>query len=261
MRNNWWRVIAGALITIVGAVLLLSQLEVIVLRGALWGALALLAGGVVFCALWLSNTQEWWPLIPGLIMGGWGLAALLDIVGLPPWFSTLIGFLGSSLPFFYIFLKVGAQEGWWALIPGGILGAWGLATVLGGLGLPKALVTLIGFVGSAIPFVFIFSLNRQKNWWALIPGGIMAFMGLVTAMGAVVGEAWTDTLILWGIALVFLVVFVVSRRNSWALIPAGVLAVVGLGVSPVATSLWVIGPVALILLGVLVVVRTLLWRK
>jgi hypothetical protein len=261
MKKGLWRVIAGALITIVGVVLLLSQLQVIVLREAMWGPLALLAGGVAFCALWLSNTQEWWPLIPGSIMACWGLATLLGLVGLPAWLVTLIGFLGCSLPFFYIFLKVGAQKGWWALIPGGILGAWGLASVLGALAVPEALVTLVGFVGSALPFLFIFSLDRKENWWALIPGGIMALMGLVTTVGAVVGEEWTATLVLWGIALVFLAVFVLDRRNGWALIPAGVLAVVGLGVGPVISSLSVIGPVALILLGVLVVARTVLWRR
>lgn len=260
MRKNWWRIIAGALITIVGVVLLLSEMQVIVLRGELWGALALLAGGIVFCALWLSNTREWWPLIPGGVMGGWGLATLLGIAGLPAWLVTLLGFLGSSLPFFYIFFKLGAQEGWWALIPAGVIGGWGLASVLGAVGLPEGLVSLIGFVGSALPFLFIFSLNRRKNWWALIPGGIMAFMGVVTLLGSVVGEEWTATLILWGIALVFVGLFVVDRRSGWALIPAGVLAVVGLGVSPVAPSLWVIGPVALIVLGVLLVARTL-WRK
>ena len=261
MRKDWWRIVAGALVLIVGVVLLLSELEVIVLRGAVWGALALLAGGVIFCALWLSNPKEWWPLIPGSIMGCWGLATLLDIVGLPDWLVVLIGFLGSSLPFLYIFVKLGAQEGWWALIPGGILGAWGLGSVLAALGLPDALVPLVGFVGSALPFLYIFSLDRKKNWWALIPGGIMAFMGLVTLLGTVVGEAWSETMILWGIALVFLVVFLLDRRNGWALIPAGVLAVVGLALSPVAPSLSLLGPVALILLGVVVVVRTLFWRK
>jgi hypothetical protein len=261
MRRDLWRIVAGALLLIVGVVLLLYQMEVIVLRGALWGALALLAGGVIFGALWLSNTQEWWPLIPGSIMVCWGVATLLGILGLPAWLVTLIGFLGSSLPFFYIFLKVGAQQGWWALIPGGIIGAWGLGSVLGALGLADALVPLVGFVGSALPFLFIFFLDRKKNWWALIPGGIMAVMGVVATLSTAAGEQWTAPLVLWVIAAVFLAVFVMDRRNGWALIPAGVLAVVGLGVSPVGPSLSVIGPVVLILLGVLVVARTLLRRK
>ena len=208
MRRDLWRVIAGALIVIVGVVLLLSETKVLVLNGEVGGILVLLAGAVVFGTLWLSNPKEWWPLIPGGIMAGWGVA-----------------------------------------------------TVLGLLGLPAGLVSLIGFVGSAAPFLYIYSLNRKENWWALIPGGIMAFMGLVTLLGSVVGEQWTGTLTLWGIALVFAAVFLANRRNSWALIPAGVLAVVGLVTSPVAPSLSVVGPVALILLGVVVVVRNLLRSK
>jgi hypothetical protein len=258
MKKGLWRVLAGALVTIIGVILLLYQMEVIALRGEVWGSLALLAGGVAFLALWLSNQKEWWPLIPGSIMGCWGLAMLLDLLGLPAWLVTLIGFVGSSLPFFYIFLKLGAQEGWWALIPGGVLGAWGLGSVLAALGLPEALVPLIGFVGSALPFLFIFSLDRKKNWWALIPGGVMAFMGVVATLGTVVGEEWMATVVLWGIALIFVAIFLLDRRNGWALIPAGIMAVIGLGVCPVAPSLWALGPVALILLGVVVVVRTLL---
>lgn len=260
MKRDWWRVMAGALVTIVGIVLLLSQMQVIVLRGAVWGALALLAGGIAFCALWLSNTQEWWPLIPGSIMGAWGLATLSDLAGLPGWVATLIGFLGSSLPFVYIFFKLGFREGWWALIPAGVIGAWGLGSVLGALGLSAPLVSLIGFWGSAVPFLLIFASDRKKNWWALIPGGVMAFMGVVTSLGALVGEAWTATFILWGIALIFVAIFLVDRSNAWALIPAGVMAVVGLALSPAVPSLWVIGPVALILLGVIAVVRTVLGK-
>jgi len=260
MKNDWWRIIAGVLVLIVGVVLLLSELEVIALRGAVWGALALLAGGIVFTAVWLSDTREWWPLIPASIMGAWGLATLLDLLGLPSWLTTLLGFLGSSLPFFYIFRRLGTQEGWWALIPGGIMAAWGLGSTLGALGLADALVPLIGFLGSALPFLYIFSLDRKTNWWALIPGGIMAFIGLVATLDQVVGEAWTATFVLWAIALVFLAVFFADRRNGWALIPAGVMAVVGLGVSPLTRSLSVIGPVALVLVGVFVVVRTLLRR-
>ncbi len=205
MRRDLWRIIAGALIVIVGVVLLLSEMKVIVLSGEVGGMLALLAGAVVFGAIWLSNPKEWWPLIPGGVMASWGLSALLGL-----------------------------------------------------LGLPGGLVSLVGFVGSALPFLYIFLLDRQKNWWALIPGGIMAFMGLVTLVGSAVGEDWMGTLVLWGIALVFAGIFLTNRRNSWALIPAGVLAVLGVVAGPVAPSLSVIGPVALILLGIVVVVRNLL---
>ncbi|MGQ9494415.1 MAG: hypothetical protein ACUVR2_11765, partial [Anaerolineae bacterium] len=238
MAKHWWRVIAGLFIVIVGVLLLLAQLGWVVLQGAMWGSLALLAGAVIFGSLWLSNPTEWWPLIPGCILLGWGIGLLFDVLGLPGWLVQLVGFAGSALPFFYLFFQQGAKEGWWALIPAGILSAWGVGSLLDGLGLPEMLVTLVGFEGSAVPFLMIFAMNRRKNWWALIPGGVMAFMGLVMALGQWLGEEWIPTLILFGIAAVFVVVFVVDRHNWWALIPAGVLLVVGIAVGPLGATIW-----------------------
>ncbi len=260
MEKHWWRVIAGLLVIIVGVLLLLAQLEWIVLRGAVWGTLALFGGAAIFGSLWLSNPAGWWPLIPGCILLGWGTGLLFDLLGLPGWLVQLVGFTGSALPFFYIFFKQGAKEGWWALIPAGILGAWGVGSLLAGLGLSETLVTLVGFWGSAVPFLLIFALDRRKNWWALIPGGVMAFMGVVLTLGQWLGEEWIPTLILFGIALVFLAIFNVDRRHWWALIPAGVLAIVGIGVGPLGATIWMLWPVVLIAFGVFLIVRTLLWR-
>nr|MBC7245848.1 hypothetical protein [Chloroflexota bacterium] len=260
MGKHWGRVIAGLLVIMVGVLLLLAQLGWIVLQGAVWGSLALLAGAVVFGSLWLSNPVEWWPLIPACIMLAWGLGLLFGALGLPGWLIQLVGFGGSALPFFYIFFKQSAKDGWWALIPAGILSAWGVSSLLDGLGLPDVLVNLVGFWGSAVPFLLIFALDRRKNWWALIPGGVMAFMGLVMALGQWLGEEWIPTLIMLGIAAVFLAIFAVDRRNWWALIPAGVLTVVGIGVGPLGATMWMLWPVALILLGVFLIVRTLLVR-
>jgi len=260
MVKNWWRVLAGLMILIGGVVLLVEQLGLVAFTGSVWGGLGLLGGGVAFLAAWLGDRSEWWPLIPAGVMLGGGLGTLAGSVGLPGWLSVLLTFSGCSLPFLYIFLRLGAKEGWWALIPGGILAAWGVGSFLGELGLPGAIVSLVGFLGSAAPFLFIFMLNRKNNWWALIPGGIMAFMSLVTVLESALGEQWIAPLILLGIALVFLGVFVVNRTNWWALIPAGVLALVGVGVSPIAGSLWMFGSLALILLGVLLILRTVLRR-
>lgn len=260
MQKHSWRAVAGVLIILVGIILLLWQMGVITLVGVVWPALGLIAGALAFGALWLSNTQEWWPLIPAGVMGGWGVATLLGTFAIAQWAASLVGFVCSALPFFYIFFRLGTQEGWWAIIPGGVIAAWGVGTVLGGLGLPSVVVPLAGFVGSALPFLFIFVMDRTKNWWALIPGGILAFMGVVTTLGTLVGEEWTATFVLWGIALLFAVIFVTNRQNQWALVPAGVLAVVGFGISPVASTVWVVLPVALIVFGALVIVRTL-WRR
>ena len=261
MTKRWWSVIAGLLIMLVGVILLLVQLEMITLSGPLWGGIALLGGASIFLALWLGNPTEWWPLIPGCIMAGWGAAALLASLGVADWMVTLIGFGATVLPFVYLFFKLGPSEGWWALIPGGVVGAWGLGTVLGEFGLHDSVVTFVGFVGSAVPFLIIFAMNRKENWWALIPGGVMGLMGVVTTLGRIVGEEWTATFVLLGISLTFLGVFVWNRRQWWALIPAGVLALVGVGVAPVSGAVTILWAVGLMGVGGFLLVRALLPRS
>ena len=206
MRSGWWRVIAGLLIIVAGVLLLLVQFKWITLEGPFWGPLFLLGGAAVFLALWLGDKAEWWPLIPG-----------------------------------------------------GVMLAWGLSTVLGNLGLAEWLVALIGMVGSSLPFLYIFTRNRKTNWWALIPGGVLLLVGVATAMGELIGGDWVATLVLLGIALAFALVFLLDRRNWWALIPAGVLTMVAIGVSPLAVEL--LFAVALILFGTFLILRMVLGRS
>jgi hypothetical protein len=206
MRSGWWRVIAGLLIIVAGVLLLLVQFEWITLEGTFWGTVFLLGGAAFFLALWLGDRAEWWPLIPG-----------------------------------------------------GVMLAWGLSTVLGNLGLAEWLVTLIGMVGSSLPFLYIFTRNRKTNWWALIPGGVLLLVGVATVLGELIGGDWVSTLVLLGIALAFALVFLMDRRNWWALIPAGVLAMVAIGVSPLAVEF--LFAVALILFGAYLILRMVLRRS
>ena len=257
MDRLWWRLIAGLLLIAVGIILLLAQLEMISLTGPLWGGVVLLAGSSVFLALWLGNPSEWWPLIPGGIMAGWGAGTLCGALGLASWVVTLLGFGGTVAPFLYILFRLGASEAWWALIPAGVIGAWGAGAVLSDVGLHEAVVPLVGFVGSAVPFLLIFAMDRQKNWWALIPAAVMGLMGVVVTLGEVVGEEWTATFIMLGIALAFFVVSAINRSNRWALIPAVVLTIVGVGVGPLASALHLIWPLLVIALGAFFLLRAL----
>lgn len=205
MERHWWRVIAGLLIILVGSVLLLEQFDLIALDERFLGTVALFIGAGIFLALWFSNTKQWWPLIPGLLM--------------------LSGAVSNLLAMF---------------------------------NLPEALTSLIGLLGGALPFFYIFSLNRKANWWALIPGGILALVGVATIVGSLVGQVWEDFVILMGIALAFFSVFVANRRNWWALIPAGILALVAIGDSPFSALLGAVGPVLVIAAGAILILYSFL---
>jgi hypothetical protein len=200
-------VIAGILLIVVGIVLTLAQFQLITIDEWWFGMMGLFAGAAVFLALWLSNTREWWPLIPGLIMLSWAASGLLGILGLADWLGNLVGFAGSALPFLYVFVR-----------------------------------------------------NRQANWWALIPGGVLGLMAVTTVLGRLLGEGWTDFLVLLGIALAFLAAFLVNRRNWWALIPAGILTLVAISVGPWGAYAQVLWAAGLILAGTAMILYALLRR-
>jgi uncharacterized membrane protein len=71
--------------------------------------------------------------------------------------------------------------------------------------------------------------NRQQGW-ALIPAGILAGVGLIPLMTTMFRDEMMGGMVLFLIALPFLIVYLLSVKNWWALIPAGVLASIGLGI-------------------------------
>jgi hypothetical protein len=204
--------------------------------------------------------SDWWRVMAGLLIIVAGVLLLLEQIGwitLEGTFWGTLFLLGGAA--FFLALWLGDRAEWWPLIPGGVMLAWGLSTLLGNLGLAGWLVALIGMVGSALPFLYIFTRNRKTNWWALIPGGVLLLVGVATALGELVGGDWVATFVLLGIALAFALAFLMDRRNWWALIPAGVLTMVAIGVSPLAVEL--LFAVALILFGVFLILRMVLGRS
>jgi len=83
---------------------------------------------------------------------------------------------------------------------------------------------LIGI--ASLVFLFIFLTAPQSNWWAAIPGFVL--LGLtgtiaLDELAPAVGETWSGSLFLGGIALAFWVIYLVNTDYWWAVIPGGVL--------------------------------------
>jgi len=178
------------------------------------------------------------------------LAENLDLLGdwnAPVW-SLILGAI--SLVFLVTFISDRSQ--WWALIPGLVILGVAVAVFLAEQELVAGyVVATIILAGVGLPFLLIF-LTDRKHWWALIPG--MTMIGVAGAVflegiGVISDEA-VGGLVVGGIALGFLFIYLIDRQQWWALIPGGIMGTVAFFLL-VATVIEYVWPVALILLGLL----------
>jgi hypothetical protein len=110
----------------------------------------------------------------------------------------------------------------------------------------------------AVPFAVVYLLNR-KFWWALLPSGFMGSIGLAMLL---VGGADMDGqtgpifagIMFFGWAATFGLLWLLRgvHNTRWALIPAAALALVGVMALMAAPALRYAWPVALIVIGALV---------
>ena len=172
----------------------------------------------------------------GVLLIGGGLLALAGQMGYVDSFAPqmwMIAFAAISL----IALVSYALSGWkqWALLfPAGVFGGLAMIIALAEANVDSAAVASPLFFGLLIPFIAAYLTDRTRNWWALIPGGVMLFLALTTLLVDSTGGEWVGALFLFMIALSFLVVYLNNRTRTWALIVAYILAV--LGIAPLMST-------------------------
>lgn len=89
----------------------------------------LLAIACPFVALYLRNRAAWWALIPAYALAAVGGVVLIaESLGASDNLITAYVMFATAAPFFFVYARNRSQ--WWALIPGGILGAIGLGFLL-----------------------------------------------------------------------------------------------------------------------------------
>ncbi|RPJ27608.1 MAG: hypothetical protein EHM33_07430 [Chloroflexi bacterium] len=167
----------------------------------------------------------------GILLIGAGALAL----------ARQLGYIDDSLPLVWegIFAGVSllaltnyALSGWkqWAwLFPAGVFGGLAVTVALASANIDNAAVASPLFLGLILPFAAAYLTDRSRNWWALIPGGVMTFLALVTLLvDSTGGDEWVGALFLFMIAISFLMVYLNNRIRTWALIVAYATAVLGL---------------------------------
>jgi hypothetical protein len=172
----------------------------------------------------------------GLLMIAAGGVALAQQMGFINQFSDQVWIwvfaFVSLLAFLNYALSGWTQWGW--LFPAGVFGGVALIIALAVSGYDNPAMASPLFFGLLIPFAAAYLTDRARNWWALIPGGVMAFLALTTLLVDNVGGEWVGALFLFMIAISFFVVYLNDRTRVWAVVLAYITAV--LGIAPLMST-------------------------
>jgi hypothetical protein len=189
----------------------------------------------------------------------------LQNLGIFPEFSpTAWGliFAAASVVFLVIYLTSGWYQWGW-LFP--IFVAAGLAAIifLGESGFDGEWIGALFMASIAAPFWLIFLIDRG-NWWALIPGWVLAVLTAVILLSKSAAGEILGTLVMFGIALPFLIVYIRNPKQWWAVIPAGVMTTIGLIVllsALVGSQTWVPRVIAGVLFWGMAAPFAFLWLR
>lgn len=204
MKDVQWRVVAGILLVVIGALLLLQTFDVFdFLWDAVW-AILLAVGGAGFLFIYVTQPRNWWAVIPGMALLGLGATVGLGIVGLDGLFGGSAFLAALSVAFWLVYLR--EREHWWAIIPGGVLATLAIVAGMGDI-FPWIETEGLFFFGLALTFALVYLLpglaGRQS--WAMIPAGVLFLIGVIVtlATSSLLSFVWPAALIVVGIVLVY----------------------------------------------------------
>lgn len=205
-----------------------------------------------------------WKMILGIGLLLIGSLTLLDTFNLIPGLENLWPWMIASVfclagaAFLYAMI-IDRQANWWAVIPGMALLGLGLTIVVSSIFWLDNLSGSV-FLGSISAAFWIVYLMNRKNWWGIIPGGVLATLALIAGPMGILDE-YSGVLFFLGLSATFALVALLPKggeQMSWPWIPAAILfalaSVIAMSAENILQYLW---PVGLILAGLIMVGRTI----
>ncbi len=165
----------------------------------------------------MSKTRE--QLTGGFILIGIGMIALISqLVDLSAWSDLGLYFLPALGLCFLVAGIFTRQAGFF--VPGGILSGigWGSFLIEGPLQNSQVddggVFMLVFAAGWALITLFSAVFSNKTYWWPLIPGGIMAFIGVAVLFGGVFLQLLTLVGKLWPLALIAVGLYILFKTSQ-----------------------------------------------
>ena len=173
-RERRQAIVWGGLMILFG---IMALIETFTGLSAWTWVVVLTVAGFGVLGIYVTDRSDWGLLIPAYVL--WAIAGLVALITLNVLQDESIAtyvLAAIALPFLVVFLR--NRDRWWSLIPAYVLLVIGVMVGLIGLGvLDDLLIPAYVMFAIAIPFFAVYARN-PRQWWALIPGGIMGIIGL-----------------------------------------------------------------------------------
>ncbi len=226
---------------------------------AVFGALSALC----FIRYLAGDLKRWGRLMPACLLAAAAVMIGLSQADVPDSMIAMPLFIGFAITF-VVALIVDYRKNYWAAIPATIFSLLALGLLLDTRADGELLGALV-VLALSTPFFFVY-FTQEKQWWAIIPAGILGSLGL-TGLISAVSPAFDhsnvkNALFLLGFAATFAAVYLRrgARQTKWAKYPAIVFGLLALVSMFEHTSIDG-GPLVLIAIGVIVLVSSLHSRR
>jgi hypothetical protein len=206
MKKDLSRLVWGGILILAGVLFFLQELNILGNAFQFLWLLIMAAGSAVFLWIYFSRKDQWWAIIPGLVLLGLAVSTLdwlLNILPGSDWTGAV--FLGCiGLAFWFVYLR--RQDQWWAVIPGGVMLTLAAVTALDNF---INWSEVVFFLGLATTFLLVAVLPNtgQDTRWAFIPAAILGIIGLT-----IFAPIKNLMFYLWPVLLIALGVYILVRN-------------------------------------------------